>query len=78
MACGSRQLNLAVGSNEANIDFSYVPTQTDMSQSLVLKDLKDLPEIDHRIVLALQSGLLAGAPRVDFESWDGAKGQREK
>lgn len=75
---GSGELGITSGSNEVSIDFSHHDYSSDIGNQIFAKDLSKLPEPERRLVVALRAGLMAGAPRVDFESWNGARGIRYK
>ena len=77
-ALETREFRVRSSSNEVSIDFSYHPCFSDLGKLVYSKNLKTPSETDQRLIIAIRSGLVAGAPRVDLESWDGNQGNRIK
>lgn len=78
-ACiGSRDFRVSATANEVMLDYSYHAYSPQVGKAVFSSDISSLEEADQRLVLALRSGLVSGAPRVDFETWDGSKGRRFK
>ena len=76
-ACSSRSLSFTFGSNEISLQYSHHIYPESLLEK-IYSDLEDLPSDQRALAVACQAGLIAGAPRVDVESWDGSAGFRWK
>ena len=74
----AKEFKVAYSSNEVGIDFSYHSFSRDLGNAVFSSDISKLAEEDQQLVIALRAGLVSGAQRVDFESWDGSQGIRIK
>ena len=77
-AAGGREVQIATSSNEVIASFDYVEYSSGILSDLVAGDLKGRPWTERTFAVACRAGLLAGAPRVDFETWNGKVGVRWK
>jgi tetratricopeptide (TPR) repeat protein len=77
-AAGGREVQIATSNNEVSASFDHVEYSPRLLADLVAGDLKGRPWTERTFAVACRAGLLAGAPRVDFESWNGKTGVRWK
>lgn len=77
-AVQSREIRIQSGSNEVSIDFGYHAYSPEFAEAVLSSKKPRLAVPEARMVSAIQAGLIAGAPRVDLELWDGASGVRYK
>jgi tetratricopeptide (TPR) repeat protein len=77
-AARSAEVQISTGSNEVSAHYDYVEYPSRLSSELLSGDLKGKPWTERTFAVACRAGLLAGAPRVDFESWNGKTGMRWK
>ena len=77
-AVQSREIRIQSGSNEVSIDFGYHAYSSEFAEAVLSSKKIRLAAPEARMVSAIQAGLVAGAPRVDLELWDGASGVRYK
>jgi tetratricopeptide repeat protein len=75
---GSDEVRVESGSNEVLIDFGYYQYSSELAAAILAQKPTRLDKAETRLVTAIRAGLIAGAPRVDFESWNGASGVRYK
>lgn len=78
MAGGTKELAISASSNEITVDFSYFPTSRELGNATFASDISSLSAPEQLLVRAFRAGLVSGAPRVDFETWDGNSGVRLK
>lgn len=77
-AAGGSELLLTLSTNELSAQFDYRSYDSKLSEELLGGELKGFGWPERSFALACRAGLLAGAPRVEFESWDGRSGRRWK
>ena len=77
-AVQSREIRIQSGSNEVSIDFGYHAYSSEFAEAVLSTKKLRLGDAEARLVTAVQAGLVAGAPRVDVELWDGGSGVRYK
>ena len=77
-ASKSEEVKVDSGSNEVSIDYSYYDYSAETAEAILSQKPSGLDKAAYRLVAAIRAGLVAGAPRVDFESWDGSNGVRFK
>ena len=77
-AAGGKEVQITTSANEVSASFDYVEYSPRLLGDLVSGDLKGRPWSERTFAVACRAGLLAGAPRVDFESWNGKVGVRWK
>lgn len=77
-AAGGREVQITTSSNEVSASFDYVEYSSTLPDHLVSGDLKGRPWKERTFAVACRAGLRAGAPRVEFESWNGKHGVRWK
>ena len=75
-ANGGHELDIATGSNEVIASFDYVEVPSRFPLESLKGELKGRPWPERAFAVACRAGLLTGAPRVDFESWNGRSGLR--
>lgn len=75
-ASGGREARFLVGANEVSASYDFVDYPERLAQKLLAPELTDCAPRDAALAIACRSGLLAGAPRVDYESWNGHTGVR--
>lgn len=73
----ARSFSFTIGSNEVSVHYSHFSYPEELVEK-IFTDFQDLPTEQKTLAIAFQAGLIAGAPRVDFESWDGSSGFRWK
>lgn len=76
LASGSRDVEILASSNEFQVDFSYFRVNKELGNATFASDLSRLTVTERYLVAAFRGALVGGAPRVDFESWDGSAGFR--
>jgi len=77
-AARSNEIRVQSGSNEVSVEFGHYAYASEMAEAVLSPKKLRLEDPEARLVAAIQAGLVAGAPKVDFESWDGAAGVRYK
>jgi tetratricopeptide (TPR) repeat protein len=75
-AAGGSEVQITTGSNEVSASYDYAEYSAGLPASLLDGELKALPWKERTFAIACRAGLLAGAPRVEFESWNGRQGVR--
>lgn len=75
-AAGGQEVVITTSSNEVSASFDYVEFHPRLTADLVSGDLRGRTWSERMFAIACRAGLLAGAPRVDFESWNGRIGVR--
>ncbi len=75
---GSPELEVTLGSNEVTADFGYFAYPPKLFERFPVGDASVLAWPLRAMVVACQAGFVAGAPRVDFETWNGQSGSRWK
>lgn len=78
LASSSKQIEITTSSNEFVVDFSYFAVNKELGHATFAGDISSLKESERMLVRAFRAGLVSGAPRVDFEVWDGNIGTRFK
>lgn len=77
-AAGGREVSIATSNNEVSFSYDYVEYPPRLLTGLLNGDLKGYSWSERTFAQACRAGLLAGAPRVDYESWNGRSGVRWK
>jgi uncharacterized protein HemY len=75
---GSREVDIRSSSNELTFECSYRAFSKESGSAVFEDGASNLPKEEQYLVSALRAALVSGAPRVDFEIWDGSKGMRLK
>lgn len=75
-ANGGKELSITTGINEVTASFDYLEIPTSYVIEALKGELKGRPWPERTFAVACRACLLTGAPRVDFESWNGRSGVR--
>lgn len=75
-ATNTREISIESATNELIFDYSFHSYSSELSQAVFANNISHLEVAEQHLVRAIRCGLLAGMARVDFETWDGSKGQR--
>ena len=75
---GTRDFEVSSSSNEVIIDFSYHDFNKELATGVFMSDQSRFSEAEQALIRALRAALVTGAPRVDFETWNGNSGIRMK
>ncbi len=75
-AAASQELQIVTSGNEVSATFDYFAYNPRLADVLLVGDLKERTWPERAMAVACRAGLLSGAPRVDFESWNGQVGVR--
>ncbi len=75
-ANGGHELDITTGSNEVIAAFDYLEIPPRFALESLKGELKGRAWPERAFAVACRAGLLTGAPRVDFESWNGRSGVR--
>lgn len=74
----TRDFEVISSSNEVLIDFSFHNFSNELASAVFMSDLSKFDRGEQLLIKSLRAALLTGAPRVDFETWDGNTGMRLK
>ena len=77
-AAGKEEVQIATSTNEVTAHYDFVDYSNHVPPHILSGDLKGWKWHERSFIIACRAGLLAGAPRVDYESWNGKKGVRWK
>ena len=75
---GTRDFEVSSSGNEVLIDFSYHDFSKELATGVFMSDQSRFSEVEQALIKALRAALVTGAPRVDFETWNGSSGIRLK